>query len=74
MNLKELHEKVVEIQDNDPTITLEEASRLMADALAGLDPNKVRWAIEDEAEREAWQDVVINTALAHYYRDAGKLN
>ena len=66
MNLKEFHSKVLAAVNGEPTITPEEASAIYAETMVKLDPNKVKWAIEDESEREEWQHLVVLTAAARY--------
>lgn len=66
MNLRELRNEVIRTQES-PT-DWEQAAAFMAEVLDKFDQNKVRWAIEDEEERKEWQDLLVLSAVAAFYR------
>lgn len=45
----------------------EQAAQLFAKTLYELDPNRVKWAIEDESERKKWENFVIQLAVTKYF-------
>lgn len=66
MNLHELRNEVVKIQES-PT-DWKQVAAFMAEALDKFDQNKVKWAIEDEEEREEWQELLVLSAVAAFYK------
>lgn len=66
-------ERVREITDEPITdAQLEFYKKTISETMADLDPNRVKWAIEDESERAEWENWLIYSAVAAYYRRKAK--
>lgn len=57
MTLQELHSRVSGAVKSD--VDIAQVAQYILDARDKLDQNATRWAIEDEAEREEWQDLLV---------------
>jgi hypothetical protein len=72
MTLKELRKRANQVPTSDTNWG--EAAQFMAEVRDRFGPNKIRYAIEDEAEREELEDLIIKTAVAKYYQAPPKHN